>query len=277
MKPIPPLTDAIITALAELVDDSQKDRREPSHDQLGFQIKRAGLAAVDPATQAVPVGKAKRVRAVLSQSLEGEVQKGQVLVAALVADVKGLGGFRPTSTNFVGKDAIENLQAAFHSEGWHLATDGELVPVVLDALSGSAMTDALAAYVRRAQRGAEDAALLAGTGKDLLEATARHVIFEVWNSTDTQANFPTLLGQAFVALGLKTSQEAIQPGEPSDSRLQRALYDAGCAVNALRNKEGTGHGRPWLPSITQADANVAVQTMGIVANLLLARLAAAKR
>jgi len=54
--------------------------------------------------------------------------------------------------------------------------------------------------------------------------------------------------------------------------MQRALYDAACAVNTLRNKEGTGHGRPWLPSVSPEEARHATQVMGVVGELLLRTL-----
>jgi hypothetical protein len=47
------------------------------------------------------------------------------------------------------------------------------------------------------------------------------------------------------------------------------MYEAGCAVNALRNKQGTGHGRPWLPSVADAEAQASVQLIGIVASYLI--------
>jgi hypothetical protein len=48
VRPRAPLNDAIIVALARLVDDSQTETREPSHSDIEFQINRAGLAAGDP-------------------------------------------------------------------------------------------------------------------------------------------------------------------------------------------------------------------------------------
>jgi len=48
-----------------------------------------------------------------------------------------------------------------------LSAEGELRPAILDTLAGSLLSSALEAYVRRARRGSEDAALLVGTGKDL--------------------------------------------------------------------------------------------------------------
>lgn len=44
------------------------------------------------------------------------------------------------------------------------------------------------------------------------------------------------------------------------------------AVNTLRNKEGTGHGRPWLPSVSAEEARHAVQVMGTIAELLIRTL-----
>ena len=75
----PPLNDAIITALAQLVDDAQTERREPSHSDLGFQIERAGLAECDPKGKGQTLGKAKRIRLVLSSALEHDPQRGRSL------------------------------------------------------------------------------------------------------------------------------------------------------------------------------------------------------
>jgi hypothetical protein len=123
--------------------------------------------------------------------------------------------------------------------------------------------------VRRAKRGAEDAALVTGTGKDLLEAVASHILEERYGMTSTISNFPTLLGRVFVEFGLATSHDEPRNGEPGAKRLERAMYELACAVNNLRNKQGTGHGRPWLPTITNAEAKMAVETVGVISERLL--------
>jgi hypothetical protein len=69
------------------VNDAQASR-EPTHSDIEFQVARAGLTAADPKAHGQTVGKAKRVRAVLSAALEGAPDKGEVLVAALVALVR---------------------------------------------------------------------------------------------------------------------------------------------------------------------------------------------
>jgi hypothetical protein len=264
------LNDATLIAVAKLVDDAQADAsREPTHSDLEFQIKRAGLLTADPKSQGQTVGKAKRVRAVLSWALDHAPDKGEALIAAVVTMVRAKGGFRPSSSNYVGSEAITDAMDAFRLEGFTLTSDGELQPTAIDTLSGTKLTDALEAYVRRARRGSEDAALLVGTGKDLLEATAAHVLSERFGQYPQQANFPTLLGQAFTALGLATPQFPPQQGEPAQRKLERALYEAGCALNALRNKQGTGHGRPWLASVSDTEARSAVQLIGIISSFLL--------
>lgn len=264
------LSDAVVEVLARLVDDGTAEtKREPTHSTLSFHIGQAGLQQGDPANTGQTVGKAKRVRAVLSWSLEHQPSSGARLAATLVQVVRGSGGFRPTSPNYVGDAVITDAIEALASEGYVLALDGTLRPLLLDTLSGRALTKALAAYVRRAKRGALDAALVTGTGKDLLEATAKHVIVIKYSTEPTISNFPTLLAQAFLALGF-----CIAKDRASDARmrLDAALYELGCAVNALRNSEGTGHGRPFPTTVTDAEARIAIESMGVVAERMLGAL-----
>ena len=273
MNPLPPLNDNIVFALARVVDDGQEEvKRDPSHSDIEFCLTKWKLTAGDPKAQGQIVGKAKRVRGALSWAIENNFEGGRGFVDQLTAMVRSCGGFRAGSPNYVGEDAISDFRGALAVEGFVLSSDGELRPEVLDTLNGVELTKALEAYVRRAQKGSEDAALLAGTGKDLLEATASHVLRELWPNTNPPNNFPALLGMAFVALGLKTPQDKAGNGETPQHRLQRALYEAGCAINTLRNKEGTGHGRPWSPSMTPEEARHAVQVMGTIAELLLRTL-----
>jgi Abortive infection C-terminus len=250
------------------VDDSQSERgsRQPSHSEIEDQFRRANLLECDPNKLGRPIGKAKRVRGVLQWAIEHNIERGERLVYLLVALVRGVGGFREGSNNFVGAEAIQDLRDAFASEGYHLSETGELLPVVLDTLQGHELTEALKAYVRRARRGALDAALITGTGKDLVEAVAAHVLIQRYGTYSHNDNFPTLLGQAFVATGL-CAVKKVNP--TAQEQMDLALYELACAVNRLRNREGTGHGRPFLPSVTQTQARAAIQSMGLVAARLL--------
>ncbi len=264
-----PLSDSVITAVSRLVDD-YKHPRDPSHSDITAQMQRAGLEQANPKT---PAGKEKRVRAVLGWALENNEQAGRKFVAYLISELQGCGGFRVESPNFVGVDAIANARATFRTEGFDLTLDGALLPLGFDGLSGREASDVLRAYARRAARGADDDPLVVGTSKDLLEATAAHVVGERWGNYDERADFPTLLGQAFTSLGLATTATEPVPGEPRSRRVERSFYEAGCAINGLRNKEGTGHGRPWASSVNPSDSRAAIRTMGTISDFLLDKLA----
>jgi len=263
-----PLTDSVVIAVARLVDDAQSATREPSHSDIEFQINRARLTEADPKNQGQLVGKAKRVRGTLSWALENNPQAGESLIENLIALIRGCGGFRQTSPNFIGEHGMADAVAAFRAEGYELTLDGELRPLLMDRMSGLDLSAALQSYVRRANRGVADAALLVGTGKDLLEATAGHILMERCGSCP-QTNFQGLLGQAFVAVGMATPQHPIEPGEPPQKKIERAMFDLACATNSLRNKVGTGHGHPWLPSVTGSEARAAIQFMGSIAGWML--------
>lgn len=274
-----PINDTIIASVAQLIDDSRSNGqfRDPTHSDLDFYVNQAGLAAFDPKGQGQTVGKAKRLRAILHESLEKNLPGGPTLISTILSKVKACGGFRGSSPNFVGIEAIANAQAAFDSEGYALSADGSIGPKVLDSLRGAELTAALRAYAERARKGSQDAALLTGTGKDLLEATAAHALMTVNGSYPTGANFQSLLGMAFVAMGLAVPEMPEQPGESPIKVMERGMFTSAIGVNRLRNKQGTGHGRPFLPSLTEDEAKTAIEIMGCVASYVLAKLAARSR
>jgi len=267
-----PINDTVIYALARLVDDAQKDRRDPSHSDIEFQINKAGLSCADPNKEGPPVGKAKRVRTVLTWGIENNHESAERFAAGIISTVKACGGFRENSPNFVGKDEITNLIEALKPLGISLSADGSLVPLTLDSLSGKSLTKALEIYIERAKKGIEDAALVVGTSKDLMEAVAAHVLQELWGYYPTTAHFPTLLGQAFTALGLSTTAHNEESGEHPGKNMERKMYDLACSINRLRNKQGTGHGRPWLPDLNYDEAKAAIEFIGIISERMLNEL-----
>jgi hypothetical protein len=268
---VPPLTESSASAVSRMVDDhGALEKREPTHSQLESLISRAGLTDFDPGRdRARPIGKEKRVRAVLNAALIHDEMAGGRLEGLIVAEIRGCGGFRSGSPNFIGAPVIQDAQAVFASEGWVLESDGELRPVLLEALEGVEARAALKSYVRRIRQGSVDDALVVGTSKDLLEATAAHILVERFGSYDTNGNFPTLLGQAFVAVGFATPADTTAEGEAAQRAFERSLYEMGCAVNRLRNKEGTGHGRPFLPSLRAREAKAAAAAIALISEALL--------
>ncbi|WP_449355167.1 abortive infection family protein [Virgibacillus natechei] len=217
MKGIP-LTDEIIISLSQLIDDSQIEvKREPTHSDLEFHVQQVGLWHIDPKNLGKTVGKAKRVREILYWALENNTDPGERLVFKIISNVRAVGGFREESKNYTGPEAIQNVQEAFKSEGYILTSNGEVHTSVLENLSEQEMEEFLKSYIKRAKRGIEDAALVTGTGKDLLEAVAAHVLLKKTGTYPEQANFPTLLGQAFTYLNLATTYDT----EEKDKLAQR--------------------------------------------------------
>ena len=267
-----PINDTVAYALARLVDDAQKDRRDPSHSDIEFQINKSDLSCADPNKEGPPVGKTKRVRAVLTWAMENRPESAEYFAAGLISSVKASGGFRESSPNFVGVDEISNLADSLKPLGVSLAADGSLVPVALNGLSGKQLTKALEIYIERAKKGIEDAALVVGTSKDLMEAVAAHVLKELWGQYPTTVNFPTLLGQAFTALGIATTADKEENGEHPRKNMERKMYDFACSINRLRNKQGTGHGRPWLPDLSHDEAKASIEFIGTLSERLLSEL-----
>lgn len=267
-----PLTDSIIIAVSQLVNDAQIQTREPSHYDIEIEINRAELQKGDPKNQGRNVGKAKRVRAVLSWAIENNYNGGEKFITYLLATIRGFGGFRKSSPNFVGEEALKNAIDAFRLENYVLSLDGEISSMVLDNMSVIEQEEVLNTYVQRAKKGVEDAALLTGTGKDLLEAVAAHILLRKWGSYPITTNFPTLLGQAFVALGLSTTNDPVIPGEPAQRRVERAMYEMACSINKLRNKQGTGHGRPFISTIAQEEAMLSIESIGVISEFLMSKL-----
>ncbi|PPK77335.1 abortive infection Abi-like protein [Methylobacter tundripaludum] len=267
-----PISDLILVAISKLVDDAKVESREPTHYDLDVQIKKAGLTESDPKTQGQSVGKAKRIRATLNWALENNPQAGSKLVELILSQVRAVGGFRETSPNYAGKEQILNAISVFDTENFSLSENGDIRPKVLDTLKGKHLTDALQAYAQRAKRGSEDAALLSGTGKDLLEATAKHIIHTKFGNHPTNANFPTLLGQAYAALRMATPEDTKTANEPAIKDYERALFSMATSINRVRNKEGTGHGKLCITALSPEESHSIIETVGIIAEFLLNRL-----
>lgn len=258
-------------AVARLVDDSGATR-SPSHYDLETVFRRSGVLHFDPHQDpsATKIGKQKRVREVLTRALDGGNDAGAKCVELLIGNLRGNGGFRPGSDNYCGEDAIASCISAFSTEPVDLTIDGQLRPRSLEGLTGRELSDSIRSYVERARRGYADSVLVAGTNKDLIEAVAGHVIVELFNS-EPSGDFPTMLGQAFTALELTAITPKQEKGGLPGAReaMSVALYQLAIAVNRIRNKAGSGHGRPFVPDLTTPEIRAATEATGLVAGRLL--------
>lgn len=263
------INDEIVSVVARFFAEGHG----PSHEELTRVIGRVGLSKADPrATHPnEQVGKMRRLREVLSWAIDNDPPAGERLIVAVVGAVRSYGAFRPEAEGYAGADQIEAARSAFKAQGYELDPAGELHPAVLDNLAGAELTSALQNYVRRAQRGSTDEALLVGTDKDLMEAIARHVLVLHIGTYPTHGRFDATLWQAYEAAGLATPD--MKALESLDSNPERAIEQVcwllAVVVNRLRNAEGAGHGRPFPPSVSQRRARLATLAAGLVTQLLL--------
>jgi hypothetical protein len=263
------LSDEVVSAVARFFEAG----RGPSHDELSRLFRRCQLESADPAERfpGEQIGKMKRVREVLSVAIDSNAPAAEQLVTGIVGSIKARGGFRSTSEEYAGGDVIQAARDAFRAQGYDLDLAGDLRPLLLNDLSGVAATEALGAYVRRAHTGSSDAALVLGTGKDLLEATARHVLVKKTGAYPTEGNFPATLYQTFDRLQLAVPSQDVITSLDKDARaaVQQALWLLAVAVNRFRNEEGVGHGRPLPATVTEEEARLSIQAMALVSQLLL--------
>jgi hypothetical protein len=267
--PKPTLTADLASTIDQLVDAD----RNPSHGELTEVFRRADVLPGDPLRPGERVGKVKRVRAVASWCATNDPASGWRLMEELVSAVRAEGGFVADAPSFVGAQTVANLRRALEAVGYTVDDQGELSPLLLDNVPEVDQDAVLAQYAVRLRRGALDSPLVTGTGKDLLEATARHVLVQSGGTYDPRMGFPGTLVGAYTALGLSVPPGALIQGESLDpdpiGQLQQAAFLLAVAVNRLRNSQGTGHGRPYPSSVTERQAELATQSIALTAELLL--------
>ncbi len=259
--------------LASVIDQLVDANRPPTHDELSRLFDRVGVSTADPASGGITTGKVKRVRAVASWCLTKDPEAGGKLLQGLVDAVRAEGGFSAETDQFVGEEVLANLRRGLHSVGYTIDEDGTLAPLLLENVPELERDATLAQYATRIRRGSTDSPLVTGSGKDLLEATARHILVKTGGTYDERVGLPATLMQAYTTLGLTPPPGQLLTGQVLDpnpaAQLEQAVFLLAVAVNRLRNAQGTGHGRPYPSTVTDRQAELATQAIALAAELLL--------
>lgn len=253
----------------------------PSHQQLRDAFTRHGLGHLDPApagrtSNGSHLGKMKRIRHVFASPAAHNATAGLPLARELVALCRAHGGFNPDSESYGGSGRVTQLVQAFAPLGITLEPDGSTRPTVIDNLSGTELTAALRSYVDRINFSPDDAPLQVGTGKELDEAAARHVLTELLGDYPVSGSFPVTLSSAFTAINMASPTELPKLDPDPHRAVHQCLFLLATAVNRLRNDAGTGHGRPGQPrkttALTPAEARLVARATALVAGALLDKL-----
>jgi Abortive infection C-terminus len=230
------------------------------------------MAAVDPKRTDPNVTKEVRVRTVLGEAVSTNSTRAIQITDLLLARMRARGCFDPVSDHYPndGAGVVAAAQRAFRRVGWELDDEGHLSPAVPTGLDRHLDRRAIEASIERIRRAPDDAALLIGTAKELLESTSRYVLEEIGQPARRNADFPELLYMARDRLDLLPQR--VDQGSPAAGTVREVydgLWKVAKAVNELRNAEGTGHGRTALPTVSAETARVIVQAAGLLSSLLL--------
>lgn len=253
----------------------------PSHNQLRDAFTRHGLNHLDPApdgrtSNGTHMGKMKRVRHMFASPAAHTMTAGLPLARELVGLCRAHGGFNPDSESYAGSGRVTQLVQALVPLGLTLDPDGSVRQTVIDNLSGTELTAELRSYVDRINSNPDDAPLQVGTGKELDEAAARHVLKELLGDYSVSDNFPVTLTSAFTAIGMATPTELPKLDPDPHRAVDQCLFLLATAVNRLRNDAGTGHGKPDPPrktaALSPAEARLVARATALVAGALLDKL-----
>lgn len=267
-------------ALGEFFErDGRHGYAGPSHDQLTVAIRRAGLEAYDPRRTEPQVGKTRRIRRVLMDATDHRPAAGFELAKQVIAELRAAGSFDARLDDYAGDDKVAKLRNALDGLGYDLSRSGAVQAKVINNLHGSELTAALQAIVRRMNVNPDDAELHLGSGKDLDEAAARHVLEERTGSYPVgghAGNFPVTLANAFTVLGLAVPTSLPPLDSDPHREVQQCLYLLAIAVNRLRNDAGTGHGHPSGPKRTSplapAESRLVARATALIAGALVDNL-----
>ena len=250
----------------------------PSHARIEEVLNDAGLPT---ARESEWEGKATRVRRILRGVIANvfEPARGSQFVEEVLAAIRAHGGFDPSSPRFSGPLAIAAAKRAFAGVGWELTDDGTLHPVTLADIPNEDLRPVLEKALLRIRHASthDDIALLLGQAKELLETTAKHVLDTLDWPYRANADFGELMHHArdrllLLPQNVDANSDSAQATKPLFDGIGKIV----AAIDDLRRKEGTGHGRTKLPTTESPTAIFVVRTSANIAELMLARLDAAR-
>lgn len=143
--------------------------------------------------------------------------------------------FKKKNLNYIEEESVSNLRESLKNTGYTLNLNGVILESLLDNMNELEEEEILMGRVNLAGKGQQDAALVIRIGKKLLEATVLHILMKVYRYVkDTYINFPTLLGQAFLAVNLYSNKKEIEGDDKSINarkEIEYSLYEVGCSIN----------------------------------------------
>lgn len=112
-----------------------------------------------------------------------------------------------------------------------------------------------------------------GTAKDLLKAVAKFALEETGIEVPASMKFDALWHISRERLGMLPDRvDKSLPGHEAIREIHQSSWSIARNVNALRNLQGTGHGRTLLTGVSEDLAMLVVREAGSVADYMLRQL-----
>lgn len=257
-----PVNGEVVAALCAFV----KGGAGPSHSSLTSAFLAAGLTDLTPYVPG-SLQNANKVDRITEagRAVWRQTSGGRRLVEELLSLYRVNGIFADPHFD-MEKSA---LRSALRQQGWALSEEGRLEAlgeIHLEVGDRQALNDQL----NRLRRNTEDAALLLGTAKELLESVGKFVLEEGNRLPDRRMDFPEVMVESMKQLGVMPVQvDSSTEGGKQIRKVYQAVRTIIEAINELRNDYGTGHGRTLPTGVSVEAARFMIRQATLVAELLL--------
>lgn len=239
----------------------------PTHAGLDDIFRRRGIEAPRYPASGEEVAKTRRLRDAFDQAAERSENTVKWLINDVVDEMRFQNLFAHPGEERL--ELIENLRRELAAVGATLTPEGRIERGYLgpEIFAGDRPTvDRLQAKLRGSDL---DPGAILGTAKDLLEATAKHLLRE--HAPDAQpADMPAVVTQAMRAAGLSPRAPEIDgPGGSSVAEIRQQVVKTAGIVAHYRNRGGDGHGHVELTDLSPQLADyIRHLTLAAVAYLL---------
>lgn len=257
-----PINGEVVATLTAFV----RGGRGPSHSSLTSAFLAAGIVGLTPYAGGSldQQNKVDRITEA-ARKVWQQPTLGRRLVDEILSIYRVAGIFRDVELQM----EVASLRSALLQRGWSLDHEGRLAPVGnidLEVGHRQALNDQL----NRLRRNTEDAALLLGTAKELLESVGKFVLEENGRMPDRRIDFPEVMTLSMELLGVMPSQvDATTEGGKQLRKVYQAIRTVVEAINELRNDHGTGHGRTLPSGVSVQAARFMIRQATMVAEMLL--------
>lgn len=258
-----PINGEVVAALTVFV----RGGSGPSHSSLTSALLAAGIVGLTPYSSGSfdSLSKVDRITEAACKVWQ-QSTRGRRLVEEILSIYRVAGIFGDPNLQM----EVASLRSALLQRGWALDTDGRLDrlgDIDLEVGDRQALNDQL----NRLRHNTEDAGLLLGTAKELLESVGKFVLEENGRLPDRRINMPEVMTVSMELLGIMPVQvDASTEGGKQLRKVYQAVRTVVDAINELRNDHGTGHGRTLPSGVSVEAARFMIRQATMVAEMMLA-------